>query len=152
MKTKTFKPPRSLTRIFPQVKQVVHAKTAVKVEVSPKDCTEGKSYQTSECALAKAARRQFKADGVAIRLTDSFVVQGDTATRFKTPESVKRELVSFDRHKDFASGTYYLSPAPPIWANPNKKPSSGHNKGDRRSTPRIVHRTIRVRTTNSQQA
>lgn len=150
-KPKTYKPPRSITRAFPQVTQVIHATKPVLVDVRARDCEEGKSYQTDECALAKAAKRQFKADGVAIRLSDSFVIKGKTAIRFSTPDTVKRELVSFDRHKDFAPGSYRLSPARPNWANPRKKKSDGGG-GHTRNTNKVVHRTVRVRTTNSKEA
>jgi hypothetical protein len=149
-KQRTFKPPQSITAVFPQVKQVIHARKAVNVTVSSEDCEVGKKASTSECALAKATKRQFHADGVAIRLTDSFIIKGSTAIRFKTPETVKREIVSFDRHKDFASGTYRLSAAPPDWAKPSRR--QGSNKPAKvksGKTNKIVHRTARVRTTNS---
>lgn len=153
MKTQNFKPPRSITRIFPQVTRVIHAKKHVIVEVSSKDCKEGKGFQTNECALAKAAKRQFKADGVAIRLSDSFVIKGKTAIRFMTPETVKRELVSFDRHHDFAPGIYRLSPAPPQWSKSKiRGVGHSHKGGHNRKTNTKVHRTVRVRTTNSEQA
>lgn len=150
MKQKTFLPPRSITRSFPQVKRVLHAKKPVLVEVRPSDCREGKKLNTDECALAKATKRQFKADGVAIRLSDSFIIKGSTAIRFKTPETVKREIVSFDRHHDFAAGSYRLSSAPPDWA---KSRGNGSHLGGRSKTTKrtqIVHRTVRVRTTNSE--
>ncbi len=151
---KTFKPPRSLTRAFPQVKKVIHATEPVSVRVGKADCKEGRRLLTDDCALARAAKRQMKADGVAIRLSDSFVVKGDTAIRFKTPETVKRELVSFDRHQDFASGTYRLAAAPPNWSKPGRKHSPGGGKVDNRDKHRVVygnHRTVRVRTTNSEE-
>jgi hypothetical protein len=146
-----FKPPQSLTRLFPQVQRVVHAKKPVNVEVRPRDCAEGKKLMTNECALAKAAKRQFQADGVAIRLSDSYIVKGKTAIRFSTPETVKREIVSFDRHQDFASGIYRLSPAKPSWATPGK--FAGKKRGKQgKHRPKIIHRTARVRTVYSEEA
>lgn len=148
-KKKDFRtPPRSLTRDFPQVERVIFADKSVKVDVHPRDCKEGKKFQTSECALAKAAKRQFHADGVAIRLTDSFIIKGKTAIRFKTPESVKRELVSFDRHQDFAAGTYQLSRIPQDWRLPKVK-REDITSGSRKEQPNKTHRTVRVRTVNS---
>lgn len=155
IKQKQFKPPRSLTRAFPQVKKVIHATQPVLVDVLPRDCTEGKKLQTDECALARAAKRQFKADGVAIRLSDSFIVNGDTAIRFATPDTVKRELVSFDRHKDFAAGMYRLSPARPEWARARANlpcHGGGHSPAGRNTNKAVHHRTVRVRTVNSEEA
>jgi hypothetical protein len=150
MKDKQFKPPRSLTRLFPQVKQVLLAKKPVLVEVHPKDCKDGKKLQTSECALAKATKRQFKADGVAIRMGDSFVIKGGTAIRFLTPQTVRRELVSFDRHHDFASGTYRLAAPPPSWSKP-QSPKKSNGSGSRRSTTKAIHHTVRVRNTSDKE-
>lgn len=150
MKQKTFNPPRSLTRAFPQVRRVINATKPVVVEVRPRDCAEGKKFQTSECALAKATKRQFKADGVAIRMTDSFIVKGDTAIRFLTPETVKREIVSFDRHKDFAAGSYRLCATPPIWGRRNRSPNAS-TSGGRKPINKVVHHTARVRTVNSEE-
>ena len=152
-KVKTFKPPRSITRLFPQVKKVVHARQPVLVDVRQQDCDEGKKLQTSECALAKATKRQFKADGVAIRLSDSFIIKGNTAIRFKTPETVKREIVSFDRHKDFAPGSYRLSATPPDWDKPGKRHSEGSGGDkDTRRKHKHFHHTVRVRTVDSKEA
>ncbi len=150
--SKTYKPPRSLTRAFPQVKHVVLADKAVTVTVTRPDCKVGKRHKTAECAMAIAAKRQFKADGVAIRLSDSFVIKGDTAIRFKTPETVKRELVSFDRHQDFDPGEYGLQAAPPNWAKPKKRHSEGRGgEVDTRPKHRAIHQTVRVRTTDSEE-
>ncbi len=153
-KTKTYKVPRSIARAFPQVKHVVLARRPVMVEVSAKDCADGKKLQTEECALAVATKRQFHADGVAIRLSDSYVIKGNKAIRFATPVSVAREIVSFDRHQDFAPGRYRLSAARPAWAHPGKHHQGGDNKnhGSSDRTQKVHksskpnHRTVRVRT------
>jgi hypothetical protein len=36
------------------------------------------------------------------------LIKGNTAYRYITPESVVREIISFDRHQDFAPGDYGL--------------------------------------------
>ena len=133
-----------LRQNFPNVRHVVDATSGVQVEVSSRDSQEGQKNQPTECAMAKALRRDSHADGVVIGLSRSYVIKGDTAIRYMTPETVAREITSFDRHQDFAPGTYALAPMSPSQrqdAPRPGKPSSG-------SYPRrVVHkRTVRVRT------
>ena len=82
----------------------------VEISVSRKDCKDAKKLNPSECALARAARRELHADGVIIGMQSSYIIKDRIAMRFATPESVRREIVSFDRHQDFAPGDYYLIP------------------------------------------
>lgn len=110
---KTIKLPRSVKRLFPNVEHCVDATKPVEVSVNRRDCKEAKRLNPSECALAKAARRELHADGVIIGMSTSYIIRGKQAIRFDTPGSVKREIVSFDRHQDFAPGDYYLTPKSP---------------------------------------
>jgi len=130
-----------LRRHFPNVEEVIDAVKPVKVIVRENDNVTGKKGQPTECAMARAMKREFDADGVIIGLSRSYIIKGKKATRYQTPDSVARELVSFDRHQDFAPGVYSLSPISPSSHKPSGTPSSGTN-------PRpIVHkRTVRVRT------
>lgn len=131
-----------LHRHFPNVKEVVDATKAVKVIVQSRDNVEGRKKQPTECAMAKAMRREFNADGVIIGLSRSYIIRGDKAVRYQTPDSVARELVSFDRHQDFAPGVYSLSPISP---SSHRGYSGSQARG--RGTRPIVHKaTARVRT------
>ena len=134
--------PRSVHRLFPQVTSVTDATVPVEVSVAARDCKQGQQTNPSECALARAARRELKVDGVIIGLSSSYLIRGTTALRFDTPESVKREIVSFDRHGDFAPGEYYLTPKSPSCrlGEARYKPTS-QNKTVRRK----VHLSARVR-------
>ena len=105
--------PRSVVRAFPKVTSAVDADQSIDIKVSKKDCSEAKQLDPSECALARAARRDMQADGAIIGLSSSYIIRGTTAIRFATPERVQREIVSFDRHHDFAPGDYFLTPKSP---------------------------------------
>jgi len=110
-KTKsTTKLPRSIKRMFPEVKTVSDAKEAVEITVNRKDCKIAQKRNPTECALAKAAKRELKVDKVIIGISSSYLIKGTEAIRFQTPQSVQREIVSFDRHQDFAEGSYNLVP------------------------------------------
>jgi hypothetical protein len=99
---------------FPQVEEVVDATEGVRVRVQKRDSHEGRKKQPNDCALARACRREMKADGAIINVAFSYVIKGKTATRYMTSTAVAREITSFDRHQDFAAGDdYLLSKVPP---------------------------------------
>ena len=142
-KAKSVKLPRSVRRLFPQVEYAVDATKPVEVSVGKRDCTDAKKMDPMNCALARAAKRELHADGVIIGMTTSYVVRGKVATRFATPISVAREIVSFDRHNDFAEGDYHLTPKSPtlrFGVKDTRKKGGKHNAPKRK-----VHHSVRVR-------
>lgn len=130
-----------LHRHFPQVTEIVDATKAVRVTVGIEDNIKGKKNQPTECAMARAMRRDFNADGIIIGLSRSYIIKGKKAIRYQTTDTVAREIVSFDRHQDFAPGTYALSPISPSTRHGGGRASSGTHPN------RLVHKqTARVRT------
>jgi hypothetical protein len=143
------KPPRSLTRIYPEVTKCTDAKRPVDVEVTAKDVKKSTQRDMTDCAMARAICREWGADKAIIGMTYSYVVKGSTAIRFVTPDSVKREIVSFDRHKDFAAGDYHLAPVPPsLRAGVERNRSGAKKPGTKhQSKRRTFHgESLRVRT------
>lgn len=136
--------PRSVKRLFPDVQVAVDADKPVEVSVSRRDCKDAKRLNPSECALARAARRDLQADGVIIGISSSYVIKGKTAYRFDTPESVKREIVSFDRHQDFAPGDYHLNPKSPSARLGQHTSRQKHSNKDK-TVRRKIHHSARVR-------
>lgn len=138
--------PRSIRRLFPNVKNAYDSDKAIEVSVEKRDCNEAKRRDPAECALARAAKRELHADGAVIGISTSYIIKGDKAIRFATPESVRREIVSFDRHQDFEPGTYHLPPKPPT--NRLGVSSRGKDKRDRHdeaSKKKKVHHSVRIR-------
>jgi len=113
MKRKKQVIPRRIARAFPSVMKIIDATHSVQIHVNAKDCKDGEPLNPNECALAKAVQRQFKADAAIIGLGASYIIKGNKATRFHTPEKIRREMVSFDRHHDFEQGDYTLIPKSP---------------------------------------
>ena len=147
-KPKSLMLPRSVRRLFPNVKFAVDADRPIEVLVEAKDCRDAESLNPSECALARAAKRELHADGVIIGMGASYVIKGDRAVRYHTPASVQREIVSFDRSHDFAPGTYYLPPKPPatrFGAEKQKKDSRKNHGNGPKTAKRKVHTSARVR-------
>src|SRR5262245_12861997 len=96
-------------KFFPKVKKVTDADENVILEVSENDSKSGSRKDHNNCAMAKACARHFKAQGVIISVHTAYIVKGEEAIRFHLPESVSREVVSFDRNAGFEPGTYELA-------------------------------------------
>jgi hypothetical protein len=115
-------------KYHPQVTSVVDAKKPVTIEVTAKDCKDGKRKGPSSCAMACAAKRDY--DGAIISLSTAYLVKGNKATRYLVPQAVSREIVSFDRAKKFEPGEYALN-APPdsMTISVIRERSAGKKKG-----------------------
>ena len=105
--------PRSIRRLFPHVKTVVDAEDPIEVDVTPADCEHAVSRNPNECALARALKREYRADAAIIVVSSSFLIKKNKCIRYATGEHIARELVSFDRHRDFEPGHYTLRPQRP---------------------------------------
>lgn len=136
-------------KTFPQVKSAHDAYSPIKIRVLARDSAAAKQKAPDACAFAKAACRELDADGAYIGITESCVIVDDMVIRFQTPESVRREIVSFDRHRDFRAGDYQLSAVCPrrrlgarkfAKRGPKKKPAA-----KARQMPGVFHRTVSIR-------
>jgi len=146
-KAKSVKLPSSIRKMFPNVTSAVDASKPVEVSVSKKDCTDAKKLDPTECALARAAKRELHVDGVIIGMSSSYIIHGTVAIRYHTPESVQREIVSFDRHQDFEPGDYHLVPKSPsnTFGQTRKRDNRGRKGGANKTAKRKVHTSARVR-------
>jgi hypothetical protein len=144
MSKKQIRLPRSVKKLFPNVTSAYDSTKSVDISVSPKDCKEAQKLNPSECALARAARRELHADAVIIGMSSSYIIKDNQAIRFATPESVSREIISFDRHQDFAPGDYHLMPKSPSnrFGKVYRKKEGGKDKSAKR---KVYHRSARVR-------
>ena len=98
----------NVRRFFPKARVVKDARVDSYIEVTRKDLNSAHVRDHKTCAMAVACKRKFHADGVLISVGVAYVVMGDTFTRYRVPESVGREVVSFDRNGGFRPGEYHL--------------------------------------------
>lgn len=61
------------------------------------------------CAAARALKREVGSEA-RVFLTRTYVKVGKVWARFKTPPSISREIVAFDRGAQFEPGEYKLNP------------------------------------------
>lgn len=125
-------------RYYPLVTKVVDAKTNEAIKVTAADCAYSRKKDPASCAMAKACKRDF--DGAIISTAVAYLIQGTVAKRYKVPESVSREIVSFDRSHAFAPGDYELRA-------PNKHERLGPRQG---AQPAKKRKYARVKSRNHQ--
>jgi hypothetical protein len=121
-------------KYHPQVKAVLEAKGPIDIEVTADDCAKGNQRAPSACAMARAFKREY--DGAVISVSRAYLVKGTTATRYVIPESVSREIVSFDRAKKFIPGEYTL-----LAPTPSKTLNAQRDKVQTKYPKRKVRRT-----------
>lgn len=138
---------KRLRRYWPQVETVSDATENVMIGVVDEDRAIGKRRDHASCALARACVREGIADAALIGRGTSYLIKGTHAIRYKTPESVAREVVTFDRHGDFAPGQDYhlakISPGARFGERQGR--SRGRDDGSRPRAHKVVHQTVRVR-------
>jgi hypothetical protein len=125
---------------FPKVETISDGDKPILIEVTPMDNTSKAVKNPLICAFARACQRVFTADGVIIGLTISYIVKGKKAIRYKNPESVSREIVSFDRRAGFTPGVYQLSAI-----NPASRLGVPHRGGTNSGTGKRRHRHVTAR-------
>lgn len=142
-KKNQIKLPRSVKRLFPNVTFAYDSNQAIEISVNNKDCSDAKRKDSANCALARAAKRELKADGAIIGLSSSYIIRGAKAIRFATPEAVQREIVSFDRNQNFEPGEYRLVPKSPT----NRLGQIRNRKvgGKNKNATRKIHHSVNVR-------
>ncbi len=131
---------------FPQVLRVRDAKATITVQVKPIDTKTGRKKDPAGCALVKACKRENIADGAIIGVGNSWLISGTTAIRYKTSTAVGREIVSFDRHGEFAAGAdYKLSKIAPSMRLGKRTPYKCGPRLTKRHSTHRVHRTANIR-------
>lgn len=133
-------------QFFPKVTEVKDARKSIWVEVTAKDSASANVKDHKSCAMAVACKRMQAADGVIVSMATAYVVKGRNAIRYKIPDSVSREIVSFDRKAGFTPGMYQLSaPSPSSRLGGSQQRGSQKHSGKGRKVPRR-HHTDGIRT------
>lgn len=137
-----------IRQFFPQVNRVADSTKSLKVTVTERDCKNAKERKEDDCAMAHALEREVKCDGAIVRPRVAYIIRGDLAIKYQVPESVSREIVSFDRHHDFRPGEYQLSAVYKCRRSDYKGRSSRGKAGRRHNrtrTPLVAHTTDGIR-------
>lgn len=142
-----------IRRRIPGVKYLQDATKPIRVKVNKDDVVGATKNDALECVMARACVREKVADAELIGMSTSYLINGDTATRYMTSSSLARELTSFDRNGDFeptsdwAGVGYLLSPpshSSRIGASHGKKMGSRKQTGKKKILAHV--KTARTRT------
>lgn len=138
-----------VNKFFPKVTSVIDATHNQAIEVTLKDASSKAVKDHKGCAMAVACKRKFHLDGVIISRSVAYLVKGKQARRFKLPQSVSREVVSFDRGAGFAPGIYALAKVPMLNRQGARAkrddPKRSHKSQNPNKIKRFRHLTINVR-------
>jgi predicted DNA-binding transcriptional regulator AlpA len=137
---------------------VIEARVPVRVTVTNQDVVSATKKSSKQCALARASARLPEVKAGYFFRTTAYLEYRDKMIRYSLPTSVQKEIVSFDRARLFAPGTYQLSPTSTATsqikalaknsAEPSKRPASRRRtrkKVQQSRRPEVVHRTQFVR-------
>lgn len=125
--------------------KVVDATKPVSIKINAKDVKDGGVKNAAACAAALACKRLFNSADARVHVSKTYVKVNNKWIRFRTPQSLRAEIVAFDRGGRFAPGEYTLGKVEPAnRLGARKKPPGGHNpKPKRRIAKR--HMTVDVR-------
>jgi hypothetical protein len=114
-------------------KKVVDAKRPVKIVITERDTKDGDNKNPSSCAAALAAKRDVP-DCISARVHIGrvYIEHRDKWVRYMTPESLRTEIVAFDRGGSFQPGDYVLkAPAPTETIEGKREYNRKKSKGDK---------------------
>lgn len=95
-------------------KPVVDARSPVVITITKRDCINGDTRDPGSCAAARALVREVpKCTKARVHLGRIYVEVGARWYRYKTPMSIRSEIIAFDRGAEFSPGEYKLSPLCP---------------------------------------
>jgi hypothetical protein len=122
---------------------MIDASDDLEIEVLKSDVAKSRKNDPEKCAAAVALNRVTKTD-VEVHISRTYVKDKNRWIRFLTPESISREITSFDRSSVFEPGKYILKAPGPGQKLGNYKGKSfmGENKEKRRNPH---HMTVNIR-------
>jgi hypothetical protein len=137
-------------KFFPNVKKVTDATENSFIEVTAKDASSKAVRDHGACVMAVACKRKLNLDGVIIARSVAYLIKDGKATRYKLPQSVSREIVSFDRGAGFEIGKYQLDkirPSQKLGARHERANDEreNHQAQGKAKTPKFKHITTNIR-------
>jgi len=116
-------------------KKVVDATKPIRLTITAQDVKNGRTKDPGSCAAAKALiRTQPHCTKARVHLGCIYVEQPTKWVRYRTPSSIRTELVSFDRGAEFQAGDYTISP-PTLYERTHHRSGSETS----RTTPKHTH-------------
>ena len=129
----------------------VDAQKPLAIEVTARDIKLAKAQNSKECALSRAVKRAMPVKAAYFLRTTAWLEFSDRMVRYRLPQSVQKEIVSFDRNKMMSVGEYVLSPVEPQTQRKPRVKARAKSSGKKilargKSAAKRVHKLVDVRT------
>lgn len=124
-------------------KRVVDATKPVTIKITPRDIADGNNKNPSSCAAAKAAKHSIEeCISARVHIGRVYIEQDKKWVRYNTPDSLKQEIIAFDRGGSFAPGEYTLRPISAAETTEGRARKRGETNRDRPSHTRNPRKLI----------
>jgi hypothetical protein len=109
-------------------KKVVDAKSKAVIHITQQDTVKGANKDPGACAAARAAKRDIvDCLSARVHIGRIYIEHKDKWVRYQTPDSLRTEIIAFDKGGSFQPGTYALRPMSPAHRETYRKKESGTN-------------------------
>ncbi len=124
-------------------KPVFDGKKPLILHINKNDVEKADPKEPADCAVARACRRDLHAKEARVHLARVYVRMNEgNWVRYRTPKSLRTEIIAFDRGGTFAPGEYQLHPVPPsdiaLRTGKRKRAPSKNRTGKKRAKPHVV--------------
>jgi hypothetical protein len=123
---------------------VKYATKPIDLHITKRDCDKGQNKEPASCAAALACKREV--DGCTdarVHLSVIYLKVGNKWLKYRTPQSIRSEVISFDRGAYFAPGEYRLMPfSESSRAREGRAHTLGAPKHGRPGHHRVKHHTV----------
>lgn len=110
-------------------KPVIDAKRSLVLHITANDIAKADRKEPADCAVARACRRDLHAKEVRVHLGRVYIRFNEgNWQRYRTPKSLRSEIIAFDRGGTFSPGEHVL-PIPdkrPVGKRQGGKPKFKH--------------------------
>src|SRR6266436_383245 len=89
-------------------KSVVNATQAHKIEIKPIDIARAKEKDPGGCAAARAIIREGSCKAARVHLDRTYIEHDKVWVRYRTPISLRNEIIAIDRGGEFYPGEHEL--------------------------------------------
>lgn len=92
--------------------KVVDAKKPLTLHITTGDVKKGGTKNPSSCAAAQACMKLPGVSQARVHIATTYIKVHDKWLRFRTPNSLRSEIIAFDKGGKFEPGEYTLAPMP----------------------------------------
>jgi len=128
-----------------QGRKVVDAKKPAHIHITNRDVKTGGVKDPFGCAAAKACVRDLRVAEAKVHIGRTYLRKGDVWERYLTPQSLRTEIVAFDRGGGFEAGDYTLKVPSPAASLGYYKPTGPKKKTNKNKGVKPRHTIVGIR-------